>query len=304
MHSQSVFVPQTNPYMLPPDDFNAFLSQIGQRVAWMRSHSCPCVWTQSGALNGRLSTAGSPQKGCRTCLGLGIYWDSPGLPFAAGMSFRHLSPSPDEPGVMTEERLGLAQLSEPALTIPYVNPFLDPGDPRQPTGVWCSGSVNDIFCAVDMLARYNAVLQLGAQENLPLQQNLTVAPSGAVFLWDPASASVYASDDYVVSGATVTLGNQPLRDSAGNIVYDSAGNPIVGSNPFPLGTSYMVEFQASALFVAFRRAGGLPHVRPFGGGQVNLPRAFRVQALDFWTRQRGLQPTISVGGVVLASQVV
>ena len=61
----------------------------------------------------------------------------------------------------------------------------------------------------------------------------------------------------------------------------------------------MVEFSAAALFVLFRRAGGLPHSRPLGGGTVNEPKVFHLAALDFWTRQRGIQPTVSIGCCVL-----
>jgi len=303
--TRSVYVPRTDPYLLPASDFNALIGQIGQRISWMRSHSCPCVWAPSfmGAMQTvnasgqpvfgsggfpvfpsgavapttRLSTPGSAQKQCLTCLGVGTYWDLPTVPFQAVMTFRHISPSPDEPGVREDPKFGVDQVSEPSLTIPYVNPFLDLDDVRQPTLPWTYASTNDIFVAVDMLARYTTMLQSGVTENLPFQQNLQIAPVGAVVTWNPDTRMIAPVSGYVVSGATVTL---------------PAG--------FASGTSYMVEFQAAALFVAFRRAGGLPHDRPFGGGTVNLPKAFRVQALDFWTRQRGLQPQINIGGTPLA----
>lgn len=276
----SISVPPTNPYLLPADDFEALIGEIGQRAAWMRAHACPCVWSQSGNLQGRLSTPGSAQRQCRTCLGVGIYWDTPTLPFQVSMSFRHISPSPDEPGVIMDERYGVVQMSEPSLTLPYRNPFLVQGDPRQPTTAWLNASTDDIFVAIDMLARYTAKLEVGGQQILPFQQNLQVAPSGAVTIWDVATQSVVPVSGYVVSGATVT---------------------VPGS--YASGTAYMVEFLAASLFVVFRRAGGLPHTRPFAGGTDNLPKAYRLQALDFWTRQRGIQPTVMVGGQVLALSI-
>jgi hypothetical protein len=260
---------------LPPGRFNSLIATVGQRVGWLRSHACPCVWSQS-PFNGKLSTQGSPQRACQTCLGIGIYWDLPTLPFQVGMTFRERSPTPVEPGVVMNDKFGMFQSSEPSLTIPYCNPYLDPGDPQQSTIAWQNASTDDMFVAVDMLARYTAVLQVSGQAILPFQQNLQVASSGAVTVWNGAAQAVTSVTGYTVSGATVTI---------------PAG--------YPAGTTYMVEFLAAALFVAFRRAGGLPHSRPLGGGVVNEPRVFHIQSLDYWTRQRGIQPTVSVGGCML-----
>ena len=62
---------------------------------------------------------------------------------------------------------------------------------------------------------------------------------------------------------------------------------------YPVWTNYMVEFMSAPIYVAWRRAGGLPHVRPEGGvsGPVNLPRRMRLATLDFWTRQRANAPS-------------
>jgi hypothetical protein len=46
----------------------------------------------------------------------------------------------------------------------------------------------------------------------------------------------------------------------------------------------MVDFTAAPTYVAYRIAGMPAHVRPFG--QQNLPRRFRLQALDLWTRAK------------------
>lgn len=257
------YIPLTGRIM-PPQGFEALISQVGQRVSWLRGHTCPCVYGGGGA-DGRLPQLGSAQRTCTRCFGVGVYWDTPSVPFRAYISFMHTAPTPDEPGVRTNEAFGLWQSAEPSLTIPYWNPTLPVGDPGQPTVAWQNASVEDQFVPVDMTARYTAVLQAGIKENLPFQQNLTVAPEGAVTVWDPASGDVVPVADYSVSGATVVIGG------------------------YPPGTNYMVEFLAAPKYVVFRAAGGLPHVRPFGGGTVNEPRRWRLQALDFWTRQRGIE---------------
>jgi hypothetical protein len=275
----TIFPPPINAAFLNQDDFDLFLSQVGQRVSWLRSHACPCVWSRSGSISGRLSMPGSPQPQCLTCAGAGIYWDQPSELFTAGVSFRHLAFSPDEPGMRMSDQFGVAAHSEPAMTIPYHSPLLSDGDARQPTAAWWGFSVNDIAVLPDMTARYQAVLQEGGQQNLPYQQNLCVEPYGAVTIWDPVNQLATPVSGYVVSGATVTV-------------------PGLAS-----GTNYMVEFTAGALYVAFRRAGALPHSRPLVSGTMNLPKAFRLQTLDFWTRERNIQPRVNVCGTVLALSV-
>jgi hypothetical protein len=273
-----IYVPSAS-FLLPPGRFEAVMAQVpAQRVSWMKGHACPCTFSPT-AVVGRLSTPGGAQKACQTCLGLGFYWDAPTVPFRALISFMHMSPSPDEPGTVMNANFGAVQVSEPSLTIPYQTPGLAIDDPAQPTAAWSDASTDDLFIAVDMLSRYTAKLQVGGIENLPFQQNLQIAPSGAVTVWDSATSSVVQVPSYGVSGPTVTI------------------------DGYPNGTSYMVEFQSASLYVAFRRAGGLPHVRPFGGGTLNEPRRFRLQTLDFWTRQRGIQASApgstTIGGTAI-----
>lgn len=260
---------------LASQNFDALIAAHGQRVSWLRSHTCPCVFAGGGA-NGRLPQLGSAQPTCTRCFGIGTYWDEPSMPFRAYIEFIHMSPTPDEPGVKMNESFGVFQTSEPSLTIPYMNPNLDVGDPGQPTQAWTDASTDDGFVPVDMQARYTAALQVGVKEVLPFQQNLRVAPAGAVTTWEPATGAVVPVADYAVSGAAVTVGG------------------------YSNGTNYMVEFFAAPLFIAFRSAGGLPHVRPLGGGTVSEPRRFRLQALDFWTRLRNVQPqaagSVRIGG--------
>lgn len=237
----------------------------GQRVSWARSHTCPCVYAGGGA-NGQLPLLGSAQRTCTKCFGVGVYWDAPGLPVRMYMEYIHRAPTPDEPGTRFNETYGVFQSTEPSVTIPYSNPNFPVDDPNQPTTCWQNASTDDRFVPVDMQTRYTAVLQVGVKQNLPYQQNLLVAPSGAVTVWDPTSGNVVPVTGYTVAGPTVTISG------------------------YPPGTNYMVEFLAVPVYVAYRVAGGLPHIRPLGGGTVNEPRRFRLQALDFWTRQRGVEP--------------
>lgn len=262
-----VFGPGGAASAMQPWRFDALIARMGQRISWLKGHACPCTFAGASA-NGALPLPGSAARGCQTCGGMGIYWDPPSIPFVAWIKFVEMSPTPDEPGARVDRVYGTVQLAEPSLTLPYRNPSLAVGDPAQPTAAWNDASFDDQFVAVDMLSRFTAKLEVGGVEYLPYQQNLRVAPSGAVTTWDPDAMAVVPVADYVVSGASVTI------------------DPSV----YPAGTAYMVEFHAAPTYVAFRPAGGLPHVRPFGAGTQSEPRRFKLQALDFWLRQRGQGP--------------
>ena len=269
------FIPSCASVPLPERRFDAMIAAIGQRVSWMRSHSCPCTYSQTTITN-RLATAGSAQRSCIRCLGLGTYWDAPSAPFIGYLSFIHQAASPDEPGTIMNAVVGPVQTADPMLTIPFLNPNLGSDDPGQPSEAWQFTSTDDAFVPVDMLARYTAVLAVGGQVNLPFQQNLQVAATGAVGVWNTTTLTVDYPSSYTVNGPTVTL---------------------LG---YPTGTAYMVEFLAAPIYVAWNRAGGLPHIRAFGGGMpINEPRRFKLQVLDLWMRQRGIQPSAS-GAVMLA----
>lgn len=271
------YVPAVDPFLLPPSDFEALIAQVGQRAAWMKSHTCPCIFGAPAASLNRLPTQGTAQASCLRCFGVGTYWDAPGLPFKAYISYMHLSPSPDEPGTVMDTKFGAAVVSEPSLTLPRLNPYLAFDDPMQPTKAWDEASTDDIFVAVDMLSRYTASLMVGGTQNLPYQQNVQIAPEGAVTVWNPTTRQVDTVVAYTVSGATVTI------------------------EGYPAGTGYMVEFQAAPLYVAFRRAGGLAHIRPFGGGTAAEPKRFRLQTLDFWTRERNIQQQAAGSAIAAGS---
>jgi hypothetical protein len=264
-----MFIPSTSKVLLPEDRFDSLIGEVGQRVSWMRSRACPCTYSHTQQFN-RIAIQGSAQPSCQTCHGIGFYWDPPSPIMRLYISYMTMAATQDEPGVAMNSTIGMVQVADPSLTIPYQNPFIPPGDPGQPTNAWQNASTDDLFIAVDMTSRYTAMLQVGGQTSLPFQQNLSIASEGAVTIWDPVTFLATPVADYQVDGPTVTISG------------------------YPDGTSYMVEFLAAAVYAVFKRAGGLPHVRPFGGGSDRLPRRFRLQALDPWLRQRGVQAQVVI----------
>lgn len=240
------FMPPITPNVLPEGPFDALIENYGLSFLWVQAHQCPCV--NSGEI------IGSADPSCGTCKGVGVYWDHPVGPWMGLLTFMHMSPSPDEQGVATDASFGMMMHGEPTLTIPY----------SAASGVvWENASVYDAFVEQNALARYSAQLVVGGVMAVPYQQGLAIEPTGAVTVWDPVAKVATPVVGYTVNGGTVTLPPQ-----------------------YPTGTAYNVEFQANPVYIAYRKAGGMPHVRPFGGGQVNLPRRFRVQPLDLWTRAR------------------
>lgn len=241
------FFPPIDPFVLPEDPFDNLLAAYGVRLMWRKSHVCPCI--QGGPI------PGSADPACRQCQGRGIYWDAPSQPFMGLLTWRHMSPTPDEYGAMPHEVAGLIQHGEPSLTIPFTD-----GASGQ---IWNQASVYDAFVEPDALDRFTTVLNVSGITAVPYQQGLVIQPSGAVTTYNQPTSSVVTVSGYVVSGANVFL-----------------------PSGYAPGTAYTVEFQANPVFVALRKAGALPMTRPFGGGVVNLPRRFRVQTLDLWTRSR------------------
>jgi len=263
---------------LQPRLFDNMIARLGARVSWMKGHSCPCTFGGGGA-NGYLPLPGSAASGCKTCLGLGTYWDAPSMPFIAFMKFTEIASTPFEPGVKVDTNYGDVQTGEPSMTIPFMNWNLSPDDPQQPTQAWIGASTDDIMVAPDMLSRFTAKLQVGGITYLPYQQNLQIAPKGAVTIWNPTTMEIESVPNYVVNNAEVTI------------------DPTV----YPPGTAYMVEFSSAPMYVLFRPAGGIPHVRPVGGGTQHEPRRFKIQTLDFWTRQRA-QGQQAAGSVTVMGQ--
>lgn len=206
-------------------------------------------------------TAGVADPGCNTCQGRGVYWDPPFGPWMGFITFMHMAPSPDEQGISANTQWGNIQHGEPTVTIP-----------ASAGVVWNDASIYDAFVEMDALTRLSANLVVGGRQAVPYQQGLSIAASGAVQVYDPVAQKAVSVTGYTVSGATVLLPS-------------SYGN----------GQGYTVEFYANPVYIAYRKAGGLPHARPFG--QVQLPKRFRLQPLDLWTRanQAGSTSPQSVG---------
>lgn len=245
--SISPYFPPIDPFVLPADSFNKLLQNYGINLMWRKSHQCPCLY--GGPL------PGSPDPQCQNCQGRGIYWDAPSSPFMGLLTWRHMSPTPDEWGARLHDEAGLLQHGEPTLTIPFTD-----GASGQ---IWQQATVYDAFVEVNATARFTADLVVGGVQAVPYQYGLNIPATGAVTFYNTQTHAVSSVAGYVVSGASVTL-----------------------PSSFPQGTNYSVEFIANPVFVAFRNAGAMPMSRPFGGGVTNLPRRFRVQSLDLWSRER------------------
>ena len=237
------FLPPMTPYVMPYQPFDAVLANYGTRLQWQKAHLCPCNYS------GQLTGSSDPQ--CVTCKGLGWYWDAPSATFNGLITFIHMSPTPDEPGALMDDKFGVIQHAEPTLTLPF-----------SAGAVWQYASLNDVFVQIDAIDRFESQLQVGGVTTVPYQQQLSIPATGAVTIYDTATHSVSSVSGYMVSGASVTL-----------------------PSGYASGTAYVVAYTAAKAFAAWRDAGSMGHDRPFG--QVTLPKRFRLQNLDLWLRDSG-----------------
>ena len=219
----------------------------------IRNNGIRLQWLPSHACPCTFSTTilGSADPACNTCHGRGRYWDDPqpSGDFIGALSFMHTSEAADEPGVTTDPTYGQIMHAEPTITVPSdVHP------------VWDLASEYDAFVELGATNRFGSVLTVGGSPVLPYQQGLEVL---AVTTYDSENKVIVplTSSSFVVSGAAVTISG------------------------YPEGTPYTVEYNASPVWIAWRRAGGLAHSRPFGDG-VALPKRYRGMLLDIWTRAR------------------
>lgn len=243
------FLEPISPYVLPVAPFDDMITAYGISLNYMRSHACPCIYGGE--------VAGSPDPSCQTCFGRGLYWDDPMGPFVGLITWAHFAPAPDEPGVLVDPRVGAVQHANPTLSIP-----------SYASGAWAEANMYDAFTEIDATQRFNAEIRYPYAMSVPYQQNVTIAPSGAVTIWDPNLKTVVPIQGYTVSGASVVV-----------------------SGGLTSGAVMIVDFTASPTYVALRRVGAMVHARPFGG--LPEPRRFMLQSLDLWTRARfaGDQPT-------------
>lgn len=228
--------------LMPAPLLNASIRMAGTRLAWMKSHVCPCTFASD--------TGGSPRPDCNTCHGRGRWWEPPARTFIGLRTFMHTSEAADEPGVVTDNRLGQVAQAEPTITIP-----------SDVLPEWSEASEFDGYVEIDTHIRFETAMQVGGNTILPYQQNLEVL---SVAAYDTANLRVVPVQP---SGYTVNNGEVTL-------------------NGYPQGTPYTVTYKASPVWIAFRRAGALPHTRIFGGGTDPLPTRFRAVLLDVWTRAR------------------
>lgn len=223
-------------------------------------------------MSGVDSTPGSPDNQCQTCHGRGYYWEDPVGPFQGLITYVSRASTQSQPGTETDTDQGLIQNADPSLTIPVTASGAVSGATN---AAWAGATLYDVFVEMDATTRFNASLQQGGLMALPYQQNVDVAASGAVTVYDPINHVVDVVSGYTVSGALVFL-----------------------PSGYAPGTSYTVDFTASPAYVAFRDAGGAPHARPFG--QLPEPRRFQLRSLDLWLRARFSNdiPTVNGGGFV------
>jgi hypothetical protein len=261
-----VSVPPTPVPFIP--NFGQSLMPAALSNAMVRNNGLRLQWLQSHVCPCTYSTGipGSPEPACNTCHGRGRYWDSPQPSgnFIGLITFMHTSEAADEPGVTTDPSYGQIAHAEPTITVPSdIHP------------VWDLASEYDAFVECDAINRWGTVLTVGNSPVLPYQQNLQVL-NVTTYDSDTKVVVPLSTGSYVVSGSAVTLPG------------------------YPEGTPYAVEYNASPVWVAFRRAGGLAHNRPFGDG-TPLPKRYRAVLLDIWTRARnngGLGQSASPQGML------
>ena len=121
--------------------FDSLLAgDIGTRLRWMASHRCPCVLEGRGA-----------DPSCSVCDGLGNYWDSPSVPFRAGL----LALSQQDLGRL-QNKMGEGAVGDASLSLPSSAP--------------CYGKVKvaDRFLAVDAIDTVEWLLSPRAPVRLPV----------------------------------------------------------------------------------------------------------------------------------------
>jgi hypothetical protein len=196
------------------------------------------------------NTPGSPDSGCLSCNGKGVIWDQPSSVFVSLLSYSGMVPSSHEPGMRELTDAGQVLAANPLLTIPYT---------KDTEEVWSNATMFDAFVVVDSVIRFYSNLTVGERTAVPYQQSLSFPTSGAVSIWN-------------------------VQTKRRQFVPYTIDGPNVLIPGYPDGTSYMVEYYASPVMVAYERSGGLPHVRPFGAGRIRFPRRFHLKLLDLWTR--------------------
>jgi hypothetical protein len=243
------FLPDLPTQAMPEIAFDGQVQEAGLRLGWMKAHFCPCAY---GA-----GFPGSPDPKCVTCQGRGVYWDL-AQEFLGYFTYMHTTSAPDEPGALTSELTGHTLYAEPTLTIPK-NGFLNE------SLVWHEAADFDAYVEFDALTRYNTTLVIGQNQVLPYQWGLQV--TDATF-YNPALHEVFS---IAATGISVASGVVTISPASA----------------YPQGTAVTVEYFALPVYVAYRKAGGVAHTRPFAAGRTGIPRRFHLMELDVWLRARG-----------------
>lgn len=245
-NAPSPYLPPASPNVLPGSPFDQLLGAYGTQLQWAKGHQCPCVM-------GNTEVPGSPDPGCTSCGGRGVYWDPFTAPFFGLLTHIGRTNFGPEPGSRTNTTEGGVWTANPVITVP-----------ASAGVVWSEATVMDAFLQVQAPQRFNTTLVVGQDMTLPYQQSLVLASSGAVRVYDSQTHSVVENVGYTVSSGVVTL-----------------TDPQYGP-----GTAYTVEYQAAPVFIVFRESGGAPHYRPLGAMGAQLPLRLHCQLLDLWTRTR------------------
>ena len=198
---------------------------------------------------------GQVNTGCKTCYGRGYYWDSPPVDFFGNITFGHTSVMPEEPGVSVDKKFGVEYTGTPTITIPHMGNLNE-------NAVWNNCGELDAFILYDDTARFNTAFINGVTPAiLPYEIGLNIL---GVFVYNTdQSVSILPSSSYTLSNATVSLIDQPL------------------------GLKFVIEYTASSIYLAFRKAGGRVHSRPFGGSVYSgMSKRFHVVGIDWWLRSR------------------
>lgn len=174
----------------------------------------------------------------------------PSETFIGLRTFMHSTEAADEPGVVMGKDFGMQQHAEPTITIP-----------SDVATVWAEASELDGFVEIDSHIRTESAMISGGNTYVPYQQNLEIL-SVTVFDTVNLKINTLQSNEYTLTNGEVLL---------------------IG---YPNGTAFTVSYKASPVYVAWRRAGGNVHTRPYGGGTDALPIRFRAMLLDVWTRAR------------------
>jgi hypothetical protein len=196
------------------------------------------------------SVPGSPDHKCLSCFGRGVIWTNPGPLFTGLITYERFGSKP--PGSENDPQWGSLLSADPNLTIPST---------QEAMAVWENASMYDAYVEIDASMRFYTPLSVGGINVVPYQHSLSIEPTGAVAVWNTQTKSREFISDYTVNGPSVIISG------------------------YPEGTSYTVEFTASPVYVAYNKAGGMPHVRPFGNGVAGYPKRFKIKLLDLWLRE-------------------